>query len=95
MNILNSSIEFLKGIGPTRFRLMQDELKKVELDSDPNGGLEIKQNEDGSFILAFSDKCIIVTKPLLKFQIRLGDSIIILPIVNVTKHKNRFEYDDT
>ncbi len=27
MNILNSSIEFLKGIGPTRFRVMQDELK--------------------------------------------------------------------
>ena len=30
---------------------MQDELKKVELDFDPNGGLEIKQNEDGSFML--------------------------------------------
>ena len=27
MNILNTSIEFLKGIGPTRYRLMQDELK--------------------------------------------------------------------
>ncbi len=23
----------------------------MELDSDPNGGLEIKQNEDGSFML--------------------------------------------
>ena len=30
---------------------MQNELNKVELDSDPNGGLEIKQNEDGSFML--------------------------------------------
>ena len=34
---------------------MQDELKKVELDSDPNGGLEIKQNVDGSFMVEWDN----------------------------------------
>ena len=35
---------------------MPKELNKVELDSDPNEGLDIIQNEDGSFMLEWDKK---------------------------------------
>ena len=35
---------------------MPKELNKVELDSDPNEGLDIIQNEDGSFMLECDKK---------------------------------------